>query len=242
MIKGSTSLTNFDYANFWKNESDSMASNSLYCSLSELLPVNKRVLEIGCGCGNGTIELCKGRKVLSLDINQFSIDLARKRLNGNSNALIHKCDFLKLRKSDKELISDFQPEIIVGWFLGGNGLDVFKHTSEEPMPEKKPKLYREKIEDSIISDDVCISSVEMIHLVNREAMVEGFSDDYTRKSVKEDYNTYVFSKIGFEVTRIDFFEWKHASNSLLYVAAENPLLADGNKKERITSIIAERKK
>ncbi len=110
------------------------------------------------------------------------------------------------------------------------------------MPEKKPKLYREKIEDSIISDDVCISSVEMIHLVNRGAMVEGFSDDYTRKSVKEDYNTYVFSKIGFEVTRIDFFEWKHASNGLLYVAAENPLLADGNKKERITSIIAERKK
>ena len=27
MIEGSTSLTNFDYANFWKNESDSMASN-----------------------------------------------------------------------------------------------------------------------------------------------------------------------------------------------------------------------
>ena len=73
-------------------------------------------------------------------------------------------------------------------------------------------------------------------------MVEGFSDDYTRKSVKEDYNTYVFSKIGFEVTRIDFFEQKHASNGLLYVAADNPLLADGNKKERITSIIAERKK
>ena len=73
-------------------------------------------------------------------------------------------------------------------------------------------------------------------------MVEGFSDDYTRKSVKEDYDTYVFNRIGFEVTKIDFFEWEYVSNGLDYIAAENPLLAEGNKKERITSIIAERKK
>lgn len=236
------SLTNFDYAKRWKIESDSMASKSLYCSLSRLLPLNKKVLEIGCGCGNGAAELCKERKVLSLEINQFLINLAKENLTGSQNVLIHKCDFLKLNKSDKEIISNFSPEIIVGWFLGGNGLDVFKHTKEEPRPENKPKLYREKIEDLITSTNICLPSVEMIHLVNRGAMVEGFSDDYTRKSVKEDYDTYVFNRIGFEVTKIDFFEWEYVSNGLDYIAAENPLLAEGNKKERITSIIAERKK
>lgn len=234
-------LTNSEYAEMWKKESDLINTNLLYKRLVDLLP-SGNVLEIGCGCGNGTLELCKARKVLSLDINPFLINKTKELLKDNQNVTIHKCDFLKLKREDKAIINDFMPEIIVGWFLGGNGIDVLKHTLEESVLEKKPKLYREKLEDKIVSSDVCLPSVKIIHLVTRGTQVEGFTDTYSRASIKEDYDTYVFKKIGFAVTQVDFFDWDDKESDFQYVAAENPLLEKGPQKKRITSIIASREK
>ena len=233
------SLTNSEYADMWKKESDLINANRLYKGLADLLP-SGNVLEIGCGCGNGTLELCKTRKVLSLDINPFLIDKTKELVKHSQNVTIHKCDFLQLKRNDKAIITEFMPEIIVGWFLGGNGIDVLKHTLEETVLEKKPRLYREKLEDKIISSDVCLPSVKIIHLATRGTQVESFTDTYSKASVREDYNTYVFNKIGFEVTQVDFFDWDDKNSDFQYVAAENPLLVSGNQKKRITSIIASR--
>ena len=64
---------------------------------------------------------------------------------------------------DKALVRDFAPNTIVAWFLGGSGNDVYARTSGEPNPLEKGKLYREKIEDIVISNDLLLNSVDLIN-------------------------------------------------------------------------------
>ncbi|WP_421277712.1 hypothetical protein [Aeromonas veronii] len=229
-----------EYADNWSKESEQFESNDVYKKLSDLSPKGN-VLEFGCGTGNGTFHLVKERNVLAFDSNKKLIDQASDRLTGSKNSYcIHECDFFYLGASEKKLIMDFQPEIIVGWFIGSHGEDIFKHTNEEPNPITKSKIYREKIEDIIISPDVCIDSVQYIHLASRGEIVVGFTKEEIFNSQKEDYDTYVFNKIGFEVIEVDSFEWVRDSSEFIYGQAHNPNVADGKVIPMITSIVAKR--
>lgn len=234
------SVTNSDYANYWEKESNLINSKGVYQQLAGLLPEGN-VLEIGCGNGNSTLELVKKHKVLSLEANTFCIDKTKQRTKNIGNLEIYKCDFLALKKTDKNKILEFSPQIIVGWFLGGNGRTVLKHTMNERNFLEKAKLYREKLEDAIVSPSVCLSSTNTIHLANRGLKVDSFSDDEVKKSVKQDYDTWVLEKNGFEVVQIDFFDWNFEQSEFPYIMAKNPALAYGKKSSRITSIIAKRK-
>lgn len=234
------SLTNSDYANLWEKESNLINSKGVYKNLANLLP-NGNVLEIGCGNGNGTLALSRKNRVLSLEVNQFCIDKTKRLVENTGNIEIYKCDFLKLKKTDKNKILEFSPQIIVGWFLGANGCLMLEHTKDEDNFLKKAKLYREKLEDAIISPSVCLSSTNIIHLANRGLKVDSVSDNETEKSIKHDYDTYVFERIGFEVVQINFFDWDSEESKFPYIASENSFLADKKKTSRITSIIANRK-
>lgn len=228
------------YSGQWKKESEHLESNGIYKLLSEITPKGN-ILEFGCGIGKGTCYLSNSNKVLSLDNNQHLINIAQGHLNDNkSAAVLHHCDFFKLTDADKRLISDFKPEVIVGWFIGSHGEDIFEHTPEEPDGIAKSKLYREKIEDIIISPDVCIDSVKYIHLVSRGGRVAGFSDEVCFKETKRDYDTHVFSNVGFEVYDVKNFPWPREGSEFQYGQAHNPILAEGDIIPTITSLIARR--
>jgi len=229
------------YSELWRKESEFLEAHGIYEQLSKITPEGN-VLEFGCGIGNGTHHLSAGRKVLSLDSNSHLIEIARTRLNETAHAAkIHKCDFFDLQEDDKIIIKSFKPKVIVGWFIGSNGIDIFKHTKEEPDAVTKSKLYREKIEDIIASPDVCLGSVEFIHLVNRGGLVLGFPDSEYFSATKEDYETYVFGKIGFEVYDVKNLHWPRDASEFQYGQAFNPNLANGKTIPAITSILARRK-
>ena len=229
------------YYDSWKKESEQFQQNGIYRSLSDLIPLGN-VLEFGCGNGNSTFILSEKRRVLALEKNKLLINEAKKKLAiRGGNVEIYEIDFFRISNKLIYKIAEFQPEIIVGWFIGSNGKDIYKYTQEESNQLNKAKLYREKIEDIIVSKNVCIDSVNTIQLVNRGAMVAGFSPEEIFHSVKDDYDKYVFNQVGFEVINVKVFDWNNEGSSFGYIKAENPNLADDEQKPSITSIIAKRK-
>lgn len=70
--------------------------------------LGKRVLEVGCGTGNMTELLAKGRKVLSLDVNPFYLAIAKKRLKKNPLASFRQINLEK----GFEKIKNFKPDTI----------------------------------------------------------------------------------------------------------------------------------
>lgn len=236
-------LTNPEqYSKLWEAESDFLESHGIYEQLSQMTPEGNAI-EFGCGVGNGTRHLSVGRNVLSLDNNSHLVSEAVKRLRENEgSATLHKCDFFELTEDDKRLIVEFKPKVIVGWFIGSHGIDIFQRTEEEPDEVTKSKLYREKIEDIIVSPDVCLASVEYIHLANRGGLVVGFPDNEYFSATKGDYDTYVFGGVGFEVVEVMNISWPREGSEFQYGQAFNPNLASGEIVPAITSIVARRVK
>lgn len=228
------------YSQHWKKESEFLDSHGIYERLSKKI-VGGNILEVGCGVGKGTRHLSIGRNVLSLDSNSYLIDEAKTYLDGvGVKHRIHMCDLFNLADEDKIIIKEFEPEVIVGWFIGSHGADIFARTDEEPDMMEKPKLYREKIEDIIISRDICLDTVEYINLANRGGRIAGFSDAELFDSVKDDYDAYVFNNIGFEVCDVTNMDWPREGSDFYYGQAANPNLAKGESIPTITSIIAKR--
>jgi hypothetical protein len=232
---------NEQYSQIWKKESEFLESHGIYELLSQITP-SGNVLEFGCGIGKGTRYLSIGRNVLSLDSNPYLVNEANKYLDSvGASRIIHKCDFFELTADDKKVIEEFKPEVIVGWFIGSHGVDIIKHTQKEPNEIKKSKLYREKIEDIIVSPDVCLESVEYIHLVNRGSLFVGFTEAELFNLTKKEYDTYVFRNIGFEVFDVKNIDWPREGSEFPYVQAPNPNFK-GETIPTITSIVAKRVK
>ena len=123
---------------------------------------NGKVLEIDCGNGMSTHHLSQKHDVLSLDNNQYLIDKDKQYLDNQKDKYqIHKCDLFNITNEDKKIIQNFKPDIIVAWFIGGAGENVNTCIQEEINLGDKVKLYREKIEDIIVSDKLLTDSVRL---------------------------------------------------------------------------------
>jgi SAM-dependent methyltransferase len=230
------------YSQKWMQESNHFEKEDIYKTLTQIIPKGN-FIEFGCGVGNGTYHLATKGNVLALDNNEYLINEASKKgFNPENSVKIHKCDFFEITDEDKKIIKDFSPTVIVGWFIGSNGQDIFKRTKEESNPYEKGKLYREKIEDIIISKDICLESIEYIHLANRGFSNADASEEELFLSTKQDYDTHVFKKIGFEVVDVKSINWDMTDSEFQYSAAHNPNFKAGKIIPTVTSILAKRTK
>ena len=190
--------------------------------MSDLLP-NGKVLEIGYGIGLGTYYLSQNHDVLSLDNNQYFINKATQYLNVKKcKYTIHKCDILNMTSSDLQIIQEFKPEIIVAWFIGSAGEDVNTHIYEKTNLAEKVKLYRERIEDLIVSKDIVTNSVKTINFALRGMTHANISDEVMYIDQKQNYDTYVFHNTGFEVTDVKSIKWDIDKSGFRYSTAHNP--------------------
>lgn len=229
------------YSEIWESESQSFESHSVYKRLAQDIPL-ERVLEVGCGIGNGTKHLAEGRAVLALDNNEHLIAKASARLKeAGQSAQIHHCDLFELNDEDLKVIADFQPKVVVAWFIGSHGDDINAHTVGEPNVFEKAKLYREHIEDIVVSPKVSVDSVEIINLVSRGGLATSASDAQIFASQKADYDEHVFGPVGFEVYDVKVSRWDRTGSTFLYGQAHNPNFAGGETTQVITSIFARRK-
>ena len=228
------------YANFWEPESINFNSSKIYEILSKWIP-NGNVLEIGCGIGIGTHYLSLNNEVLSLDNNEFLIEKAKAYLDSqNCTYQIHRCELFQLTQDDRNKIHQFEPNIIVGWFLGAGGEIVNKYTQEENNINNKVKLYRERLEDIIVSNNLLVDSVETINFALRGERLKKASKEEIFLAQKENYDTYVFKNVGFEVTHVEVIDWNTANSNFTYSLAQNPNLLEGDLVPTIISITAKR--
>lgn len=230
------------YAEHWKKESEHLKSVGLYARLTEIAPLG-RTLEVGCGIGLGTAALAASRKVLSLDSNLHLIEKARAQiLASGGDAAFVETDFLAPSQEAAHAIQSFQPEVIVGWFLGSNADDQDKHVPRNVPFVDRAKKYREAIEDAMLVEPLCPVSVEWIHLATRGGMIVGFSEAAAKKEEKENYDEYVFLPKGFEVVDVHILDWDNADSSFSYGQAPNPRLMPGATVPKVTSVLARRKR
>lgn len=231
------------YSERWKKESDLMDSKGVYEMLASLIPEGN-VLEMGCGAGQGTRYILSHHSVLSLENNEYLIEIATKHLDDHGySANIHQCDFFTLSGRDKQVISDFAPKVIVGWLIGGSGVDQVKRVPTEQNPSEMSKKYRENIEDIIVSPGICVDSVEYIQLVSRGHGILGADKNNIFNETKADYDKFVFNPAGFEVISVETMPWAHEESTFTYGHAHNPNFADGKPVETVplvTSILARR--
>lgn len=229
------------YALNWTQESALLDEHNIYERLAKSLP-SGNILEFGCGSGRGTAQMLKAdHAVLSLESNVALIEETSHFLNGlGFEANIINSDFFALSQEHLDAIKKFKPIILTGWFIGASPDVVVSRTSEQPLLLEKGKLYREKIEDILVSSDVCLDSVECIQLVNRSYMATSVNDKNIYKSQKEDYDTHVFSHAGFEVVSVDVMDWPRDESEFVYGAAHNPNFMGGEVKPVIISITAKR--
>ncbi|MGA3824800.1 MULTISPECIES: methyltransferase domain-containing protein [Pseudomonas] len=229
------------YSGLWERESQSLESHDVYQKLAKAVP-NERVLEIGCGVGNGTKHLADGREVLALDNNEHLIAKAAARLkDAGLTAQIHHCDLFELSDEDLKVITDFQPKVVVAWFIGSHGHDIFSRTPADFDASQRSKLYREHIEDIVASDKVTIGSVDIVNFAIRGGMATSFSAEEIFQAQKEDFDKYVFSDVGFEVYDVKVHLWDRSGSTFEYGNAPNPNFAGGETAQVITSILARRK-
>ncbi|MGI8464445.1 class I SAM-dependent methyltransferase [Pectobacterium punjabense] len=229
------------YALDWSQESALLDRHNIYERLAKSLPTGN-ILEFGCGSGRGTAQMLKtDHAVLSLESNSALIEKANHFLKESGlKANIINCDFFMLSQVHLNMIKEFKPEILTGWFIGSSPDIVMSCTPEQPDPIEKGKLYREKIEDILVSSDICLDSVECIQLVNRSCMAISANNERVFKSQKENYDTYVFSHAGFEVVGVDVMDWPRDESEFVYGVAHNPNFMGGETKPVIISIIAKR--
>lgn len=231
------------YSQQWKKESDLMDTKGVYEKLASLTPEGN-VLEFGCGAGQSTRHLLAQHSVLSLENNEYLIEIATKHLLEHGFASnIHNCDFFSLSDNDKQVISDFAPKVIVGWLIGGSGVDQVKQVPCEQNPSEMSKKYRENIEDIIVSPGVCIDSVEYIQLAIRAHGIAGADKNSAFKETKADYDQFVFNAVGFEVVSVETMAWAREESTFTYGQAHNPNFAGGKSVETVplvTSILAKR--
>lgn len=235
--------THKTYSEIWKRESESLDQSGVYKKMAEFTPEGN-VLEFGCGAGQSTRHLLESHAVLSLENNEYLIEMANIYLsNEGLTPNIRKCDFFSLSIDDKKAISDFAPKVITGWFIGGSGEDQILRIPNEKDSKELMKSYREAIEDIIISSDVCIDSVDYIQLGMRGMGIVDRNKDLDFKETKENYDQYVFKKIGFEVIAVDSFPWDLSNSVFPYAQVNNPIFNGGKPAQTtplITSILAKR--
>lgn len=229
-------LNKEQYCNTWMEESEIFRKKMVYQWLTNFTP-NGNILELGCGSGQGTYQLLKKHQVLSLDNNDFLINEAAKLIK--EQAKIHKCNFLELTQEDKNIIKDFAPKVIVGWFLGSDGEEVEKYTDKGTNSEEKWDQYRKKIEDIITSPDICTPSVEYIHLANRNIFSSNYNEQKTFAATKKEYDTSIFSEINFEVVDVKIMAWPTKDSHFQYIG--NQYYSNENSFKAIVSILARRK-
>lgn len=228
------------YADEWQKESASYDRQGVYARLSAITPQGK-VLEVGSGTGAGTVALAQGREVLCLENNAHVAEVARARVAATgASAEILLDDVCNPSEATVAAIDRFAPEVVTGWLIGTSGEEQVRTVSDGASAEQWPKLYRERIEDALLTPAICPQSVEWVHLVSRGGLPADVSEEVARHMHTQDYDEHVFGPNGFEVVDVQFLVWDRAQSSFPYGDTKPTNAAPGVPLPKLVSLLARR--
>lgn len=157
-----------EFIDYWEAEGAAYAKRGDYDWMASLVP-GRRVLEIGCGVGFGTVALAKrGLAVLAIDNLPCCLDATRtKLLGGGLEATLIEAEATSLTPEAHSAIEQFAPDSVVCWLMGAPA-DV---TGASPADGGKAvAAYREKVHRAVAELAAGLSAVRYLHIVDRTAI------------------------------------------------------------------------
>lgn len=158
-----------DFIAYWEVEGENYAKRGDYDWMADRVP-GRRVLEIGCGVGYGTLALVRrGLAVLAVDSLAQCLEITRRRI-GEASAV--ELGFLEAEIAEpgedaRAAIAAFAPDSVVCWLMGAPA-DI---TGAAPADAGQAvAAYREKIHRAVAELAAGLPGVRTLHYVDRTAI------------------------------------------------------------------------
>ncbi|MBS1188711.1 MAG: hypothetical protein H6R10_503 [Rhodocyclaceae bacterium] len=155
-----------DFVGYWQNEGEAYAKRGDYDWMASQVP-GKRVLEIGCGLGFGTVALAKrGIAVLAIDSLAECLDATRQRLAEipSADVTLLRGEITDLEADARNAIEAFAPDTVACWLMGAPA----ETTGASPSDAGQAvAAYREKVHRAIAELAASLPSVRALHYVDR---------------------------------------------------------------------------
>lgn len=158
-----------DFLDYWRKEGESYAKHGDYDWMASLIP-GKRILEIGCGLGFGTLALARrGVAVLAVDSMTECLEATRERLAAvpDADVTLLETDITAMSGATRGAIEAFAPDAVACWLMGAPSEVT---GAGGPDGNQAVVAYREKIHRLAAELAAGIPSVKALHLVDRTAI------------------------------------------------------------------------
>lgn len=157
-----------EFLAYWEAEGAAYAKRGDYDWMASLVP-GKRVLEIGCGVGFGTVALAKrGLAVLAIDNLPSCLESTRAKLQaGGLAATLVEAEVTGLTADTRSVIEQFAPDAVLCWLMGAPA-DVTGASGADGG--KAVAAYREKIHRAVAELAAGLPTVHYLHIVDRTAI------------------------------------------------------------------------
>lgn len=158
-----------DFIGYWQNEGESYAKRGDYDWMASLVP-GKRVLEVGCGVGFGTLALARrGISVLAIDSLTECLEATRDRLEAfpDADVTLLQAEVTTLGGAERGAIEAFAPDAVACWLMGAPA-DTTGATASDAG--QAVAGYREKIHRAVAELAASLPGVAALHFVDRTAI------------------------------------------------------------------------
>lgn len=157
-----------DFLAYWEEEGAAYARRGDYDWMASLVP-GRRVLEIGCGVGFGTLALARrGIAVYAVDSLAECLDATRLKLaEAGLEATLAAAEVTALPATERAAIEAFAPDTVVCWLMGAPADITGAATTDGG---KAVAAYREKVHRAVAELAAGLPGVQALHIVDRTAI------------------------------------------------------------------------
>lgn len=231
--------TTADFIDYWQKEGEAYYKRGDYDWMASLVP-GRRILEIGCGTGFGTLALAKrGLAVLALDSLPECIEVSRERIKAlpNTEIVFLRAEVTDLDDAARSTIECFAPDTVVCWLMGAPA----DTTGAGPADAGQAvAAYREKVHRSVAELAASLTGVLALHLIDRTA-IPWQAKDIGRDTLVQYHTGKTLADLPFKAERRNALYRKLEDNAggLAEIRRSHPALK--SVVPTLASLLAERK-
>lgn len=190
------------YAAEWAQDSADISAAGGYAWMDGQLGACNQVLEIGCGSGEGTLQLAKTRKVVSLEVNPSLLKQTHQRLLANgvsveivlqkalwtSTAQVRLVDISVFGSAVPSALGKQNFDAIVCWLPGASPdlVAMSNGVATSKVERKHIRTYRENVHRRCyVLGKKCLREGGVVHTVDRFGLTPDLMQDAIEARVQQ---------------------------------------------------------
>ncbi|MBL8450045.1 MAG: class I SAM-dependent methyltransferase [Dechloromonas sp.] len=156
-----------DFLAYWESEGEGYVRRGDYDWMASLVP-GRRVLEVGCGVGFGTVALARrGLEVLAVDSLSECLERARGKLFPQAAVRFLAADVAAPDDPLQAALAEFSPDTAVCWLMGAPAETTGALPSDAGQAVA---AYREKVHRAVAQLAAASPTIRFLHFVDRTAI------------------------------------------------------------------------